>query len=88
MQLQPLHGSGGIVRSTTTIDNGSSAMDPIYRVLRISTHIDNQKIEETMEKCITFSKKYGQIKWCDEIGNLVDVYMKTMELRIPRPMYR
>ena len=67
------------------------AMDPDLRTILSSalnlSPYDNQKIEETMEKCIAFLKKYGQIEWCDEIGKVVDVYMKTMESRIPRPMY-
>lgn len=66
-------------------------MDPDLRTILSSASnlspYDNQKIEETMEKCIAFLKKYGQIEWCDEIGKVVDVYMKTMESRIPQPMY-
>ncbi|XP_055298561.1 SET and MYND domain-containing protein DDB_G0273589-like [Sitodiplosis mosellana] len=47
----------------------------------------SQKIEDTIEKCIAFLTKYGQIKWCDEIGEAVDAYIKTLDCRIPRPLF-
>lgn len=67
------------------------AMDPSLQLILSNASnpnpYDSQKIDDTIEKCIAFLKKYGHIEWCDEIGKVIVAYENTLKHRISRPLY-
>lgn len=59
--------------------------DPVYLHIMadFDTNIDNdEKIRELLDKCIAFSRRYGRVPWCKEIGMVMNIHMKLLYLRL------
>ncbi|XP_031631841.1 SET and MYND domain-containing protein 4-like [Contarinia nasturtii] len=79
------------VSTSSAVQRQLLTLDPSFRLILSNasklTPYDYSKIEETIDKCITFLRKYGDEDWCDEIAKIVDAYINTLQCQISRPVY-
>lgn len=75
-------------QTATTEQRERIACDPDYHDI-ISNYPmkkdETHKLPQLIAKCQAFSRKYGHVKWCDEIGRSIDIYMKLLGYQISGP---
>ncbi|XP_055297199.1 SET and MYND domain-containing protein 4-like [Sitodiplosis mosellana] len=57
--------------------------DPVYQYLTSKqlNPDDDEAMQTMIDKCKTFLRKYGQLQWSDEIGNIAQVYVTLTYLQ-------
>lgn len=40
------------------------------------------KLPQLIANCETVSRKYGDVEWCDELGRVINIYIKLLNLRM------
>lgn len=60
--------------------------DPIYRGILLNSIAtpDDEKLQNLLEQCENFLRKYGRFAWCKEIETVTNIYLKYMHTRLAR----
>ncbi|XP_055298563.1 SET and MYND domain-containing protein 4-like [Sitodiplosis mosellana] len=61
------------------------ASDPDFHDIIFSypiTESDVDKLPQMIAKCEAVSRKYGDVIWCDEIGRVINIYIKLLNFRM------
>lgn len=72
-------------QTATTEQREQIAADPVYRDIISNYPITTNsihKLPQMIERCQAFSRKYGNVEWCNEIGRPIDIYIKLLNFRI------
>lgn len=43
---------------------------------------DNPMVDTMIDECEVFSRKYGGVPWCEEIGQVVNIHMKLLWMKL------
>lgn len=46
------------------------------------TESDIKKLPQMIAKCEAFSKRYGDVMWCDQLGRVINIYIKLLNFRM------
>lgn len=61
------------------------AADPVYKEILTKTHLQpeyNSYMKRWAEQCETFLRKYANVEWCDEIGQVIQVYTNVLAIKL------